>query len=66
MEWFKIIKTFDGKPANSIAYNEKIFSKDETLEIVNDTHQEWRRLVESEDKVYRELREKFAMTEFRL
>lgn len=66
MEWFKIIKTFDGKPANSIAYNEKIFSKDETLEIVSDTHQEWKKLVESEDKVYRELREKFAMTEFRL
>lgn len=66
MEWFKVIKTFDGKPANSIAYNEKIFSKDETLEIVSNTHQEWRKLVESDEEVYRELREKFAMGELRL
>jgi len=38
MEWFKTIKVFDGKKANQIAYNEKIFSKDETLKIINDTH----------------------------
>lgn len=35
MDWFKDIKTFDGKKPNLIAYNEKIFSKDETLAIIH-------------------------------
>ena len=38
MEWFKTIKVFDGKKANTIAYDEKIFSRDETLAIIDDTH----------------------------
>lgn len=31
MNWFKNIKTFDGKKPNTIAFNEKLFGKDETL-----------------------------------
>ncbi len=39
MDWFKFIKVFDGKKPNLIAYDEKLFSKDETLSIISDTHQ---------------------------
>lgn len=42
MDWFKYIKIFDGKKPNSIAYDEKVFSKDETLAIINETHHEWK------------------------
>ena len=37
-EWFTTIKVSDGKEANTIAYDEKIFSRDETLAIIDDTH----------------------------
>jgi hypothetical protein len=26
-KWFKIVKVFDGKKANQIAHNEKVFNK---------------------------------------
>lgn len=38
MDWFKFIKVFDGKKPNLIAYDEKLFTKDETLSIISDTH----------------------------
>jgi hypothetical protein len=38
MDWFKFIKVFDGKKPNQIAYDEKLFSKDETLSIISETH----------------------------
>ena len=38
MGWFKTIKLFDGKKANKIAYDEKIFSTNETIEIILETH----------------------------
>ena len=61
MEWFKVIKVFDGKKPNTIAYEEKIFSKEETLNIINDTHEEWKKLASSREKVYEEIRQKFHM-----
>ena len=53
MEWFKTIKVFDGKKANTIAYDEKIFSRDETLAIIDGTHREWLKLASSQEAVYR-------------
>lgn len=35
MDWFKDIKIFDGKKSNSIAYDEKMFTRDETLAIIS-------------------------------
>lgn len=38
MNWFKNIKVFDGKPANRIAYADKIFNEVETVDIIKKTH----------------------------
>lgn len=38
MEWFKVYKTFDGKPANTIGFDNKIYSKEESLKIIHETH----------------------------
>lgn len=42
--WFKGIKVFDGKKENTIAYDDKIFSKDETMEMIRKTHEHWKEL----------------------
>lgn len=44
MDWFKIYKTYDGKPANTIGFGEKIFSKEETIDLIFDTHVEFIKL----------------------
>ncbi len=62
MDWFKYIKIFDGKKQNSIAYDEKIFSKDETLAIINETHHEWKKLNNSPDEAYNDIRQKYHLT----
>jgi arsenate reductase-like glutaredoxin family protein len=61
MDWFKYIKIFDGKKPNSIAYGEKVFSKDETLAIINETHHEWKELNNSPSTVYNDLRRKYHL-----
>jgi inorganic pyrophosphatase len=38
MEWFRVIKTYDGKPANRFAYDDKVLSSDHTLEIIQENH----------------------------
>ena len=41
IDWFKVYKTYEGKPVDEIGFGEKIFSKEETLEIIFDTHVEF-------------------------
>ena len=48
-KWFIGIKVFDGKKQNTIAYDKKTFSQAETLEVVRETHKEWKDLLSSED-----------------
>ena len=36
IEWFRTYKTYDGKAENEFGYDEKMFSVDETIEIVLD------------------------------
>jgi inorganic pyrophosphatase len=38
MHWFKIYKTYEGKKENIILDNDKIFSRNETLEIIKENH----------------------------
>lgn len=57
---------FDGKKANTIAYEEKVMSRDATLNVIYDTHIEWKKLVGSSDPVYASLRDKFCLTDFKL
>jgi len=42
--WFKYIKTFDGKKPNEIHYNEKIFPAEKALEVIEETHSHWQAL----------------------
>ena len=35
-EWFRIIKTFDGKPENKYAYEGKVLDLDKTLEVIHE------------------------------
>ena len=44
MDWFRFIKTFDGKKENSIAYEGKIFEKEKAIELINETHNTWKDL----------------------
>lgn len=49
-EWFINIKTYDGKKKNELYENGKIFGVDETLQIIKDTHEQWRNLKEGAGK----------------
>lgn len=42
--WFKFIKTYDGKKANSIHYNEEVFNADKASEVIAHTHAMWKQL----------------------
>lgn len=44
MKWFKIYKTFEGKKENIILDNDKIFSPEETLEIIEENHKSYKKL----------------------
>merc|ERR1719471_2831722 len=43
-EWFRWYKTPDGKPLNSFGFDEQAVGKAEALEVVEETHQAWKRL----------------------
>ena len=45
MEWFRVIKTYDGKPANRFAYDDQILSVEKTLEIIEHNYQSYKDLV---------------------
>jgi hypothetical protein len=36
LNWFKFIKTFDGKKENKIVFDDKIFEKAKAFEIIDD------------------------------
>jgi len=43
-EWFRWYKTPDGKPLNTFGFDEQAVGKAEALEVVEETHQAWKRL----------------------
>lgn len=44
-KWFKIVKVLDGKKPNTIAYDEKIFNKNEIIDTIKHTNGEWKNLL---------------------
>merc|ERR1719160_1629511 len=44
-EWFRWYKTPDDKPLNSFGFDEKALNKAQTLEIINETHEAWKKLM---------------------
>ena len=56
VEWFKIYKMPDGKPANEFAFDAKPKNKDFALDIIKSLHEQWKSLMSREsgpDKVSR-------------
>ena len=45
MEWFRTIKTYDGKPANSFGYDDAVLSVEKTIEIIEENHQSYKQLI---------------------
>lgn len=54
--WFRIYKTFDGKPENSFGYNDQCLGVERTIEIIEENHQAWKDLcsgkVENKDGLW--------------
>jgi len=46
MEWFRTIKTLDGKPPNRFAYDDQVLSVEKTIEVIEDTHAQYVNLME--------------------
>eukprot|EP00897_Mesotaenium_endlicherianum_P003899 jgi/Mesen1/3537/ME000198S02736 len=45
-EWFRIYKTFDGKPENKFALQEKAMGREYTLRMIAETHTFWKAMVQ--------------------
>ena len=45
MEWFRTIKTFDGKPENRFAYDDQVLSVEKTIEVIHENHQSYHDLI---------------------
>merc|ERR1719160_1959630 len=43
-EWFRWYKTPDGKPLNSFGFEEKALDKAQSLKIIDETHEAWKKL----------------------
>ena len=46
-EWLRNYKTVDGKPANSFGLEEKAMDKKYTMEVVEETHAFWQKLIDA-------------------
>jgi inorganic pyrophosphatase len=44
--WFKTYKVHEGKEENIIKYDEKIFNREEVLNLINESHKKWIRVNE--------------------
>jgi inorganic pyrophosphatase len=45
-EWFRWYKTPDGKPLNAYGYNEECLDANHAVEVIQETHIAWRKLVD--------------------
>eukprot|EP00442_Polarella_glacialis_P011662 CAMPEP_0115089722 /NCGR_PEP_ID=MMETSP0227-20121206/24900_1 /TAXON_ID=89957 /ORGANISM="Polarella glacialis, Strain CCMP 1383" /LENGTH=267 /DNA_ID=CAMNT_0002480525 /DNA_START=90 /DNA_END=893 /DNA_ORIENTATION=+ len=45
-EWFRWYKTPDGKPLNAFGYEEKALDKKFAIEVIEETHHAWKKLIE--------------------
>lgn len=48
-EWFRNYKIPDGKPANKFAFDEKYMGVEETLKVIKQCHESWKKLMEFGD-----------------
>lgn len=57
--WFRNIKTFDGKKANEIAHNGRLHTKAETIALIASQHNEWKKLHSESDAETTSRRQQF-------
>ena len=50
-EWFRLYKVPDGKPENKFGLDERFMNKEYAEEIIQETHQAWRKLILAKDEV---------------
>ena len=55
--WFKGIKVFDGKKENVIAHNGDIWGKEDTVGLIQKTHEHWKELRDGKTDELKALRE---------
>merc|ERR1712156_1276075 len=41
IDWFRLYKVADGKPANKFAFNSRAKTKNFTVNVLRETHQQW-------------------------
>jgi len=46
IRWFKFYKTYDGKKANRIHFDDKILNMDRAIEVIHENHESWKDLRE--------------------
>ena len=51
-EWFRTIKTFDGKAENTFLANGNVIGREETLEIIKDCNNQYKSLMEKKRDGY--------------
>merc|ERR550514_2011413 len=47
-EWFRWYKTPDDKPLNAFGFDEKALDKAQTLKVIDETHDAWKKLISGE------------------
>ncbi len=45
VEWFRIYKIPDGKPPNEFAFNGEAKPREFALEVIEETHEHWKKMV---------------------
>lgn len=45
VEWFRVYKMPDGKPPNEFAFNAEAKPRDFALEVIEETHEHWKKMV---------------------
>jgi len=43
-QWFKYLKTYDGKKANRLFFNEDVLGVDKSLQIIDENYEYWKEL----------------------
>ncbi len=45
VEWFRIYKIPDGKPANQFAFDGEAKPRNFALEVIEETHEQWKKMI---------------------
>ncbi len=52
-DWFRSYKVPDGKPPNQFAFGEKYLDAEKALDVIDETHECWKRLTKDHERMDR-------------